>query len=313
MDSIISQPVRAKPFLKWAGGKTQLLPDIQDILERKFSQNSAWTYIEPFVGGGAVLFHVLDRFPGIERAIINDINPELVAAYQAIRDDVAATTASLIDIEKAYSECQTKEEKKSFYFKKREEFNRLKLSPEIIERTLHFDRIALFIFLNKACFNGLYRVNRKGEFNVPFGDRKSLKICDRENLIKGSECLQKVGIELGDFERMLKYAGKDVLYYIDPPYKPLNATSSFTAYTREDFSDRDQHRVKTFCDRIQEAGGYFILSNSDVVETGKHPSFFDELYASYTIKRVRAKRQINCKAEGRGSISELLITNIGSS
>ncbi|MBD2578296.1 DNA adenine methylase [Oscillatoria sp. FACHB-1406] len=307
----ISQPVRPKPFLKWAGGKTQLLPEIQDILERKFSNDSAWTYIEPFVGGGAVLFHVLDRFPGIERAVINDINPELVAAYRAMKDNIVATTASLMSLEKAYNDCPTKEEKKSFYCNQRKEFNRLKLSPDSLVSSPHFSQVALFIFLNKTCFNGLYRVNRKGEFNVPFGDRKSLKICDRENLLRGSECLQKVTIELGDFEEMLKYAGKDVLYYIDPPYKPLNATSSFTAYTQEDFSDRDQFRVKAFCDRIHESGGYFILSNSDVVETDKHPSFFDELYASYTIKRVRAKRQINCKAEGRGSISELLITNIG--
>lgn len=300
----------AKPFLKWAGGKTQLLPEIQALLARAFAENYAWTYIEPFVGGGAVLFHVLENFPCLDRAMINDINPDLIAVYRTLKDNLEPLMTNLSQIEQAYDGCADRAAKKRFYLRKRDQFNRLKCESK--GSAVNCDRTALFIFLNKTCFNGLYRVNRKGEFNVPFGERKSPKIYDRENLLRGRDRLQNVDIELGDFETTLKYAAraKNVLYYLDPPYKPLNATSSFTAYTREDFSDRDQIRVKEFCDRIHQSGGYFILSNSDAIDPRQQRSFFDDLYAAYTIKRVKAKRYINCKADGRGSISELLITNL---
>ncbi|MGK7924081.1 MAG: DNA adenine methylase, partial [Spirulina sp.] len=167
----------------------------------------------------------------------------------------------------------------------------------------------LLIFLNRTCFNGLYRVNQRGLFNVPFGRYKKPKICDRENLIAVHQCLQNVKILKGDFAETLKFASPNTLFYLDPPYKPLNPTSAFTAYSQENFSDRDQLRLKDFCDKVNQKGGYFLLSNSDVQNSDRDRSFFDELYDDYTIKRVKAKRNINSKGDSRGEISEILISN----
>jgi len=293
----------AKPFLKWAGGKTQLIREIDPLLERIFSQYQSVTYIEPFVGGGAILFYVLNKFPQVERVIINDINPDLINAYKVIKNSPEELIEKLQQIEKKYSmkNCASQ---KNFYLEQRDKFN-LNKSSTPLEKT------TLLLFLNKTCFNGLYRVNSHGLFNVPFGQYIKPKICDESNLMAVHECLQKVTILTGDFQKTLREGKKPSLFYLDPPYKPIKTTSAFTAYTKENFTDSDQERLKLFCDKIHKKDCHFILSNSDVKNLDGHNNFFDQLYQGYHIRRVWAKRNINSKGNRRGEISELLISNFG--
>ncbi len=292
---------KAKPFIKWAGGKSQLLAEIDNIIPVKFKQID-FTYIEPFVGGGAVLFWILQKYPNIKKAIINDINTDLTNSYKIIKENVEDVIVILSQWEKEYRSLSEKQEqKKEYYYSKRSLFNAR--SSDLETQT------ALFIFLNRTCFNGLYRVNRKNEFNVPIGSYKKPMICDEDNLRAVSRILQKVTILNGDFEDTLEYAKDETLFYFDPPYKPLNETSSFNSYAKDGFDDKEQIRLAKFCEKIDLLGYKWILSNSDV--KGKNPAdnFFDELYSKFNIKRVLARRNINSNPRKRGELTELLITN----
>ena len=291
---------KGKPFIKWVGGKTQLIDSIEKALPKDFENQNNLTYIEPFVGGGAVLFWILQKYPNIKNAVINDINPDLTTAYKTIKKDPAELINQLLLIQNEYLSL-SEEKRKEYFLLKRERFNTKSLEP--IENT------ALFIFLNRTCFNGLYRVNSKGLFNVPFGSYANPKICDEQTIMADSELLQKVEILTGDFEATLHYAGENSFFYFDPPYKPLSETSSFNSYAKEDFNDREQIRLGKFCQRIDVLGHSFILSNSDVKGKNPHDNFFDELYSSFEIKRVYATRMVNAKAEKRGKLTELLISN----
>ncbi|WP_204103758.1 MULTISPECIES: DNA adenine methylase [Spirulina sp. CCY15215] len=303
MTTTYSETIKAKPFLKWAGGKSQLLPEIQSILSLQFNYcHDPFTYIEPFIGGGSVLFYMLKTFPNLEKVIINDINIDLTVAYQTIKIDPKKLIDTLQEIEKEYYGLNSIDSKNEFFLEKRQEFNQ-KNTDNNIENT------ALLVFLNKTCFNGLYRVNSKGLFNVPFGKYIKPKICDAENIWSVHECLQKTIILNGDFEQTLQYVDKKTLFYLDPPYKPIKTTSSFTSYTKENFGDSDQFRLKEFCDKINETNCKFIQSNSDVRNYDKKNSFFDELYKKYNINRVKARRNINSKGAKRGKIDEILIDN----
>ena len=291
----------AKPFVKWAGGKSQLLEEIDDTIPDRLKQSN-FTYIEPFVGGGAVLFWILQKYPNIKKAVINDINTDLTNAYLAIKENVENVIDILTQWEKEYYSLSDKlEQKKEYYYSKRTLFN--SRSSDLTTQT------ALFIFLNRTCFNGLYRVNRKNEFNVPIGSYKKPMICDEDNLRAVSNILQKVTILNGDFEDTLEYANDETLFYFDPPYKPLSKTSSFNSYAKEDFDDKQQIRLANFCKKIDLLGYNWILSNSDV--KGKNPddNFFDNLFCDFNIKRVLARRNINSNSKKRGELTELLITN----
>jgi len=291
----------AKPFVKWAGGKTQLLQEIDNAIPMNFKKNP-FTYIEPFVGGGAVLFHLLKKYPNIKQAIINDINGDLINTYRTIKENVEELIFLLKLWEKEYHELENfPEKRKEYYYSKRKKFNTR--SSNKIEQS------ALFIFLNRTCFNGLYRVNRKNEFNVPIGNYKTPMICDENNLREVSRLLQKVIILNGDYEYTLKYAQKNTLFYCDPPYKPLNKTSSFNSYTKDEFDDKEQIRLARFCKRLNQLGYQWILSNSDVRNENPKNNFFDELYKEFNIKRVLARRNINSNPNKRGKLNELLITN----
>ena len=291
---------KAKPFIKWVGGKTQLIESIQKVLPVDFAEIENVTYVEPFVGGGAVLFWILQQYPNITKAVINDINPDLTTAYKTIKETPSELCKYLQAIQDEYIPLG-EEQRKAYYLNKRERFNTKSLEP--IENT------ALFIFLNRTCFNGLYRVFSKGLFNVPFGRYANPKICDEQTIFADSELLQKVEILTGDFEHTLHYATSNSFFYFDPPYKPLSETSSFNSYAKEDFNDVEQIRLANFCKKIDMLGHTFILSNSDV--KGKNPTdeFFDTLYEPFNIKRVLATRMINANAEKRGKLTELLITN----
>jgi len=291
---------QVKPFLKWAGGKTQLLNDIK--MQFPYSPDDEFTFVEPFVGSGAVLFWVINNFPNVQRCIINDINPDLINTYQVIRNDVASLINQLSIWETEYHGIgDNPEEKKTYYYAKRSAFN-TKLEDSI-------NQAALFIFLNRTCFNGLYRVNKSGGFNVPIGSYKTPTICDADNLHRVSEALQNVTILHGDFEQTLEHAGDKTCFYLDPPYKPLSTSSNFNAYAKGAFDDTEQVRLKEFCETLNVNNHQWILSNSDVKDCAQNGNFFDDLYASFNVLRVNASRNINSIGAKRGKISELLITN----
>ena len=292
----------AKPFLKWAGGKTQLISEIEKNLPRA-AMGKKFTYIEPFVGSGAVLFWALNNFPHLERAVVNDINEDLINTYKTIQSTSTALISILEILQGEYHSLENSaDKKKEYYYQKRELFNNRKQSQT--------EHSALFIFLNRTCFNGLYRVNRKNEFNVPMGSYKKPTICDKSNILAVSEALQKTTLLCGDFEQTADYASPNTLFYLDPPYKPLNETSSFNSYAKDEFNDDEQIRLKNFCERLNLSGYSWLLSNSDVRGQNANDNFFDDLYAGFTIKRVDAKRSINANPEKRGLLKELLITNV---
>lgn len=291
----------AKPFIKWVGGKGQLIEQLTNLLPKDFCCWKDTTYIEPFVGGGAMLFYMLQHFPNIKHAVINDINTDLTTCYQTIRDNAEELILSLKDIEEYYLSIMEEEERKSFFMSVREQYNQKNLAP--------VDNTTKFIFLNRTCFNGLYRVNKSGLFNVPFGKYKNPKICDPQTIRKDSELLQRVEILNGDFEKTFNYAKGNTLFYFDPPYRPLSDTSSFNDYTKESFNDDAQIRLKEYCDRINNAGYSFMLSNSDCKGKTESDNFFDILYKDYQIERVWASRSINANPNKRGKLTEILVHN----
>lgn len=290
---------KAKPFVKWVGGKTQLISDIQKALPSNFT-SAIHTYVEPFVGGGAILFWILQNYPNIKRAVINDINPKLINVYRIIQKDPNALIAELLKLQKEYISL-SHEARTEMFLSKRNQFNTSSIN--------FIEQAALFIFLNRTCFNGLYRENAKGAFNVPHGKYTNPKICDTGTILRDSEILQRVEILCGDFSNTVSYAGKDSLFYFDPPYKPLSNTSSFNQYVKEQFNDKEQVRLRNFCNKISDYGSIFILSNSDVKSKDTANLFFDELYAEYSIRRVFATRMVNANPDKRGRLSELMISN----
>lgn len=293
--------MKAKPFIKWAGGKSQLIDQLDDLLPADFDKWKDVTYIEPFVGGGAMLFYLLQNYPQIKRAIINDINQDLITCYRTIQQKVEVLIDSLQEVERRFLALPSHEKRKAFFLEARDRYNGKNL--EDIKNT------TLFIFLNKTCFNGLYRVNGKGKFNVPFGRYEHPIICDIHTLRLDSKLLQQVEILDGEYEQAFKYAQGHTLFYLDPPYRPISQTSSFTAYSKQSFDDEDQIRLKNFCDRIDKAGFHFMLSNSDSSIAEGRKSFFDLLYDAYKIERVWAPRCINVKSDKRGKLTEILVHN----
>jgi DNA adenine methylase len=291
----------AKPFLKWAGGKTQLIAEIEKNLPNSVTDEK-FTYVEPFVGSGAILFWVLNDFPQLEKAVVNDINEDLINTYKAVKSNSKELISILEILQGEYHSLENSaDQKQEYYYRKRELFNKRQQG-----KTEHS---ALFIFLNRTCFNGLYRVNRKNEFNVPIGSYKKPTICDKSNILAASEALQKVELLCGDFEQTVSYTSSNTLFYFDPPYKPLSKTSNFNSYAKDEFNDNEQVRLKEFCDKLNLLGHSWLLSNSDVKSKNAEDNFFDDLYADFTIKRVDAKRSINANPEKRGTLKELLITN----
>lgn len=291
----------AKPFLKWAGGKTQLITQIEKSLPYEITTNK-FTYIEPFVGSGAVLFWMLNNFPKLEKAVINDINEDLINTYRIIANQPKELISILECLQIEYHVLEAKpDEKKQYYYDKRELYN--------LRNTSKSEQAALFIFLNRTCFNGLYRVNRNNGYNVPMGSYKKPMICDAPNITAVSNVLKKVEILSGDYESTLPYAGDNSFFYFDPPYKPLSDTSSFNSYARDEFNDEEQIRLRDYCRKLEALGHKWMLSNSDVRGKNPNDNFFDDIYADYSITRVKAKRSINANPEKRGELSELLIMN----
>lgn len=292
---------KAKPFIKWVGGKGQLLEQLDEQLPANFADWQDVTYIEPFVGGGAMLFYMLQRYPNIRHAVINDVNPDLTTCYCVVRDMPEELITACEEIQSAYNALQTEDARREFFLAVRDRYNEKNLDP--LENTTKF------FFLNRTCYNGLYRVNKKGLFNVPFGKYANPQICDPITIRKDSELLQRVEIMTGDFEATFDRARGKTLFYFDPPYRPLSDTSSFNDYAKEAFNDNAQIRLKEYCDRINEAGFHFMLSNSDCKGKNEDDGFFDVLFQAYQIERVWASRSINSNPDKRGKLTEILVHN----
>ena len=292
--------VKGKPFLKWAGGKSQLLPTLASFLPKDLEIHKDFTYIEPFVGGGAMFFYMKQRFPHI-KTIINDINLRLIKTYIYIRNHPDKLISRLETLEFYYRNLGDEESKKDFFLATRDRFNNSSLSDELLS--------AYMIFLNRTCFNGLYRENQKGKFNVPFGKYNNPKICDPELIINDSYLLRNTTILHGDYAETSKYVTKNSFFYFDPPYRPLNSTSSFTSYVKEVFNDNEQLRLKQYFEFLSNEGCFCLLSNSDCRGKDGNDTFFDNLYENFLIERILAKRTINANPRKRGHITELLIRN----
>ena len=294
---------KIKPFLKWAGGKSQILETIKQNFPVGFGKTIT-KYAEPFVGGGAVLFEILANYD-LDEIMIADINRELVNSFIVVRDNVDELIDLLGSMQDEFLPLST-EDRKEYYYNKRELFNKLKQDES---NSMSVALAALFIFLNKTCFNGLYRVNSKGGFNVPMGAYKNPLICDAENLQLISQKLQKVKIVCGDYKESAEFIDENTFVYFDPPYRPLNATSAFTSYNEVIFTDCDQEELAEYIHILNERKAKVLLSNSDPKNHNEEDNFFDDLYADYNIKRIEATRMINSKSTGRGKIKELLISN----
>ncbi len=297
-----SNEKNVKPFLKWAGGKGQLLKEIEKYYP--FAKTNIKKYAEPFVGGGAVLFDVLSKYD-LSEVYIGDTNAELINSYCIIRDDINGLIKTLYTLQEEFIPLDT-DSRKLYYHQKRERFNDFKVSGN---ENMNIEKAALMIFLNKTCFNGLFRVNKKGLFNVPMGAYKNPMICDENNLRAVSEKLQNVTIVCGDYRESANFIDENTFVYFDPPYRPITHTASFTAYTENSFNDEEQIALARFVDDMHKKGAKIVVSSSDPKNVNAEDGFFDNIYAAHNIKRVEATRMINCQAQARGKIKELLISN----
>ncbi len=301
----------AKPFIKWVGGKSQLLEEIREKYPSKIEK-----YCEPFVGGGAVLFDILSKFQPKE-VLINDINKELINTYLQIKNNCEEMISQLLELQNVYKN-HTVEENKEFFYEKRNRYNELKVDSATCHAELDsasgidLEKAVLFIFLNKTCFNGLYRVNSKGLFNVPFNNAKNPLLCDEENLRNCSKLLQNVEMKVGDYKECKDFIDSNTFVYIDPPYRPLTQTAAFTSYSENGFTDKEQIELGNFITEISLKGAKVLASNSDPKNADINDNFFDDLYSHFEIERVSASRMVNSNAKKRGAISELLISNIAS-
>ncbi len=291
-----------KPFLKWAGGKNSLIPQLTKYYPLELKDGTIERYIEPFVGGGAVLIDILQRYK-VKEAYAFDINIDLINCYNVIKNNVEELIKQLEKKEKNFISLDNEERQKYFY-DIREEYNSYKLKNE-----LNIKRASEFIFLNKTCFNGLYRVNKDGKFNVPCGKYKNPTICDSNNLRNLSGLIANVVFEYGDYRQSEQYVNNNTFVYFDPPYRPISTTSGFTSYTKENFNDADQIELAKYYDKLSLKNAKLMLSNSNPKNINENDTFFEKIYKGFYINEVFAKRMINSNAKERGQISELLITN----
>ena len=291
-----------KPFVKWAGGKNSLIPQITKYYPFELKNGFIERYIEPFVGGGAVLIDILQKYE-IKEAYAFDINIDLINCYNVIKNNVEELINELDKKEKNFIALND-EERQNYFYDIRAEYNSYKLNDK-----LDVKRASEFIFLNRTCFNGLYRVNKDGKFNVPCGKYKNPTICDSINLRNLSKLIKNVIFEYGDYKKSEQYVNNNTFVYFDPPYRPLSATSGFTSYTKEDFNDDNQKELANYFYKLDLKNAKLMLSNSNPKNVNKDDNFFENIYKGFVINEVSAKRMINSNAKGRGEISELLITN----
>ena len=305
-----NKTIYPKPFLKWAGGKTQLLDEIEKHLPKEIRDSKKIDkYFEPFVGGGAVFFYLKRMGYKIGKPYLSDINKELILTYKVIKKCPEELIHELKYISKDYK-LKNEGERKEYYYSVRNSFNTSLIDYNYEKPpSEHIERASQMIFLNKTCFNGLFRVNSNNEFNVPMGRNKNPLICDEENILSVSQALE--GAEICDISYLEseKYIDKKSFVYLDPPYRPLKRDTAFLGYSKNSFDDNSQKELGQFFEKISKKGARALLSNSDPQNTDKSDRFFDDLYEDFNIDRVYAKRYINSKADERGDISEILVDN----
>ena len=294
---------KARPFVKWAGGKGSLISQLSNFYPYELKNGIIERYIEPFVGGGAVLIDILQNYD-VRQAYAFDINMDLINAYNVIKNNVEELITNLKRMGTEYLQLG-QEERKNYFYNIRNEYNDYTLQ----ENEQNVQRASQFIYLNRTCFNGLYRVNKDGKFNVPVGSYKNPTICDEENLRNLSELIQNVQFQYGDYRRSMEYVTENTFVYFDPPYRPLNMTSGFTSYTKEDFNDDNQRELATFYRELNERNAKLMLSNSNPKNINEEDQFFDNIYQGFNIDEIYASRMINANSKGRGKISEILVTN----
>ena len=298
----------AKPFLKWAGGKTQILPAIIEKLPTELKNGQIHNYYEPFLGGGAVFFYIIQNYP-IEKAFLYENNEELILVYKVIKHNVEELINELDYLKKNYLKLNDTDREEYFY-EIRHEYNHKKERINFKEYSeVWINRAALMIFMNKTCYNGLYRLNRSGYFNVPFGRYTNPEIFDIDNLKHTSRLLQFTQLIAGDFSEVKNDILKNSFVYFDPPYRPISKTSSFTSFNKFVFDDKEQIRLAKVFKELDKNNIKLMLSNSDPKNGNNNDNFFEKLYAGYNIYRVSANRMINCIGNKRGKINELIITN----
>lgn len=307
--NLVVAPAIAKPFLKWAGGKGQLIESLANLFPAEIQAGEIKKYAEPFIGGGALFFYVAQNYPQIEKFYISDANQELVLAYTTIQKDVESLISLLATLEKNYHALDNSAQKE-FFYERRKKFNEKLLTVDFNKFQADWvERTAEIIFLNRTCFNGLFRVNSKGEFNVPFGDYKNPRICDADNLRAVSALLQKTEITLGDFTVSEDFIDSFTFVYFDPPYRPISKTASFNSYSKFEFGDEAQKRLAKYYALLSKKKAKLMLSNSDPKNEDPDDHFFEDLYKDFRIERVDASRNINSNASKRGKIKELVIIN----
>lgn len=300
----------ATPVLKWAGGKRQLIPIIDELLPADLKNGNIKKFAEPFFGGGAVFFHIIQSYQ-IEKAYISDLNIELVLLYKVIQLKVDLLIQELEVLSDKFYSYTDDEKRQQYFYDIRDIFNENveNVTLESISE-FHANRAAQLIFLNKTCFNGLFRVNKKGKFNVPYAKPKKPTILDEKNLRAVSKLLTNVIIEHSDYKHIPEEFLDDTFIYFDPPYRPLSQSSSFTSYSKYDFDDTHQIELSQYFKTLSTQSNVFLmLSNSDPKNSDESDHFFDDLYGDFTIKRISASRMINSNSAKRGKLSELLITN----
>ena len=294
---------KVRPFVKWAGGKGSLIPQITKYYPEDLKTGVIDKYVEPFVGGGAVLIDILQKYD-VKEAYAYDTNKDLINAYNVIKTDVNSLINKLKKYEDEYISLEM-EDRKKYYYDVRNEYN----SSEIKDGKTSLKRAAEFIFLNRTCFNGLYRVNQSGDFNVPMGKYKNPTICDEENLEALSKLIKNVEFICGDYQTTEEIVDKNTFVYFDPPYRPLSVTSGFTSYTKDDFDDEDQKQLASYFRTLDTKDAKLMLSNSNPKNVNEEDTFFDDIYSGFNINELQANRMINANANKRGKISELLIIN----
>lgn len=292
----------AKPFVKWIGGKRQLLSVIDANLPSELG-NSITRYAEPFVGGGAVLFHLLSKY-SFDEVYIGDMNRALISVYEGIRDEPETIIRLLDEYQNKYLSLDGLDAKKEYYLEQRNAYNE---ASHLTERTAELG--AQLIFLNRTGFNGLYRVNRKGFLNVAFGKHEKPMILDEENIKSVHQALQNVTIHLGSYEESNEWIDGNTFVYADPPYRPLTSSANFTSYVSSVFNDDTQRELAEFMKNQSAKGAKFMLSNSDPKNSNEEDNFFDDLYDWANIQRVGARRNVNTDGSKRGKVNEILVTN----
>jgi DNA adenine methylase len=301
--NIVNESIHVKPFLKWAGGKRQLLHHFINIYPQELKAGKIVNYYEPFLGSGAVFFDIIQRYH-IENAILCDVNSELILTYQVIQAKVSKLAEVLSKHEKKYLALD-KPGQQTYFYDQRTLFNQQRFEKGFNKNAdKGIARAAQLIFLNRTCYNGLFRVNSKGEFNTPAGDYIKPSICDLENLTGVSKLLDKATIKQADFAEALKNIKPSSFVYLDPPYRPVSKTASFTAYSKSVFEDEQQSQLAGIFKQLDKKGAALMLSNSD-----SQDNFFDRLYSGFDITRVPAKRLINADASKRGHVNEIVVTN----